>query len=77
MFLAAKRLDYSFDESELWAVIMLLCVSTEGFSTQPQPIPRLNRPLELRLGSEEARRDAEESRAEESHPWRDKHAISN
>ena len=64
--LQAKSLP-SFDESELWAV-MLLCMSTESFPTQLQPTPRLNRPLESRLVSDEARRDAEEIReTEEPH----------
>ena len=64
----------SFDESELWAV-MLLCMSTESFPKQLQQIPRLERPLELlRAGSDEARRDAEEIRLRK--PIHDRQAIN-
>ena len=62
-----------FDESELW-VVMMLCMSTESFPTQLQPRPRLNRPLEPRLVSDEARRDAEEIRSRDL--IHDKHAIN-
>ena len=46
----------SFDESELWAV-MMLCMSTESFPTQLQLRPRPNRPLEPRSASDEAKSD--------------------
>ena len=62
-----------FHESELWAV-MLLCMSTESFPKQPQPIPRLNCPLELRIESDDARRDAEEIRLRK--PIHDRQAIN-
>ena len=52
----------------------MLCMSTESFPTQLQPRPRLNRPLEPRLVSDEARRDAEEIRSRD--PIHDKHAIN-
>ena len=50
-------------------------MSTESFPKQPpQPIPRLNRPLELRLESNDARRDAEEIRLRK--PIHDRQVIS-
>ena len=55
----------SFHESEWW-VVMLLCMYTESFPRQPQPTFRVNRPLELRLESEDARRDAEAIRLSKS-----------
>ena len=45
----------SFNESEMWAV-MLLCMSTESFPTQPGQMPRLNRPWELLLYKYQRRR---------------------
>ena len=54
-----------FHESELWAV-MLLCMSTDSFPRQPQLTLRVNRPLEVRLESDDARRDAEAIRLSKS-----------
>ena len=55
----------AFHESELCAV-MLLCMSTDSLPRQPQLTPRVNRPLEVRLESEDARRDAEAVRLSKS-----------
>ena len=62
-----------FHESELWAV-MLLCMSTDSFPRQPQLTLRVNRPLEVRLESDDARRDAEAIRL--SKPTHDRQAIN-
>ena len=58
-------------ESELWAV-MLLCTSTDSFSGQPQPAPRLVRPL-VRPPSVNDVKDAEEIRSR--NPIHDREAI--
>ena len=51
----------SFDrESALWAV-MLLCMSTDSFPVQPQPVPRLERPL-VRPPSHDDENDAKQVR---------------
>ena len=50
------------------------CLLRAFRNRQPQPIPRLNRPLELRLESDDARRDAEEIRLRK--PIHDRQAIN-
>ena len=62
-----------FNESEMWAV-MLLCMSTESFPAQQGQMPRLNRPFELLPTSEESMNLAKEIRF--GKPVYDKRAIS-
>ena len=62
-----------FNEAELWAV-MMLCMSTDSFPNH-QPTPRVNRPLEVRPESDDARREAEAIRM--SKPIHDKPVINN
>jgi len=61
-----------FREPEMWAV-MTLCMSIDSFPDH-QPTPRVNRPLEVRPESDDARRDAEVIRM--SKPTHDKPAIN-
>ena len=61
-----------FHEAELWAV-MMLCMSMDSYPNR-QPTPRVNRHLEARPESDDAREDAEAIRL--SKPTHDKPTIN-